>query len=41
MIMPVATVNADNLKDFADLPAGQIISPAYSADWVKANLLSK
>ena len=29
MIMPVATVNADNLKDYAGLPSGQIISPTY------------
>lgn len=41
MIMPVATVNADNLKDYANLPGGQIISPSYSLDWVKQNLLSK
>ena len=41
MIMPVATVNADNLKDYAGLPSGQIISPTYSLDWVKQNLLSK
>ncbi|MCB1715788.1 MAG: ABC transporter substrate-binding protein [Candidatus Competibacteraceae bacterium] len=41
MIMPVATVDADNLQQYADLPAGQIISPSYSLDWVKENLLTK
>lgn len=41
MIMPVATVDAGNLKEYAKLPGGQIISPSYSLDWVKQNLLSK
>ena len=41
MIMPVATVDASNLEEYAKLPAGQIISPTYSLDWVKQNLLSK
>jgi ribose transport system substrate-binding protein len=41
MIMPVARVDAGNLAQYADLPAGQIISPTYSLDWVKQNLLSK
>ena len=41
MIMPVATVDASNLKDYAKLPGGQIISPSYSLDWVKQNLLTK
>ena len=41
MIMPVATVDASNLKEYAKLPGGQIISPSYSLDWVKQNLLSK
>ncbi|TIR45855.1 MAG: sugar ABC transporter substrate-binding protein, partial [Mesorhizobium sp.] len=41
MIMPVATVDAGNLKDYAKMPGGQIISPSYSLDWVKQNLLSK
>jgi ribose transport system substrate-binding protein len=41
MIMPVATVDASNLEDYAKLPGGQIISPTYSLDWVKQNLLSK
>lgn len=39
MIMPVATVDADNLQDYAKLPAGQIISPSYSMQWVQDNLL--
>ena len=30
MIMPVATVDADNLDEYGALPAGQIISPTYS-----------
>ena len=41
MIMPVATVTQDNLKDFAKLPSGMIVSPTYSQQWVQQNLLSK
>jgi ribose transport system substrate-binding protein len=41
MIMPVATVTQDNLKDFANLPSGMIVSPTYSQEWVKQNLLAK
>lgn len=41
MIMPVATVDAENLAQYADLPSGQIISPSYSLEWVQDNLLSK
>ncbi|MDE3174595.1 MAG: ABC transporter substrate-binding protein [Pseudomonadota bacterium] len=41
MIMPVATVTQDNLKDFANLPSGMIVSPSYSEDWVAKNLLGK
>ena len=41
MIMPVATVTQDNLKDFANLPSGMIVSPTYSDEWVDKNLLSK
>ena len=41
MIMPVATVDASNLEEYAKLPGGQIISPTYSLDWVKQNLLTK
>jgi ribose transport system substrate-binding protein len=40
MIMPVATVDASNLQQYADLPSGMIISPTYSLDWVEQNLLS-
>ena len=40
MIMPVATVDAANLQDYADLPSGMIISPSYSLDWVQQNLLA-
>ncbi len=39
MIMPVATVDADNLEAYSDLPGGRIISPSYSMDWVQGNLL--
>jgi ribose transport system substrate-binding protein len=41
MIMPVATVTQDNLKDFASLPSGMIVSPTYSDVWVEKNLLGK
>jgi ribose transport system substrate-binding protein len=41
MIMPVATVTQDNLKEFADLPSGMIVSPSYSEEWVAKNLLGK
>lgn len=40
MIMPVATVDASNLQQYADLPSGMIISPTYSLEWVEQNLLS-
>jgi len=40
MIMPVATVDAANLQDYADLPSGMIISPSYSLEWVQQNLLA-
>ncbi len=35
MIMPVATVDASNLAEYAKLPPGQIISPSYSLEWVQ------
>jgi ribose transport system substrate-binding protein len=41
MIMPVATVTQDNLAEFAKLPAGMIVSPSYSQEWVEQNLLKK
>lgn len=37
--MPVAVVSADNLGDYADMPAGRIVSPTYTRDWVAENLL--
>ena len=39
MIMPVATVTDENLKDYANLPAGVIVSPSYSQQWVEDNLI--
>jgi ribose transport system substrate-binding protein len=41
LIMPVATVDQNNLKEYADLPPNIIVSPTYSEDWVKQNLLSQ
>ena len=41
MIMPVATITQDNLKEYASLPSGMIVSPSYSEDWVQKNLLTK
>ena len=41
MIMPVATVDSSNLAEYAKLPAGMIISPSYSMEWVQENLLAK
>jgi ribose transport system substrate-binding protein len=41
LIMPVATVNAENLAKFADLPPNIIVSPSYSQDWVKTHLLTQ
>ncbi|MDR3493287.1 MAG: ABC transporter substrate-binding protein [Ancalomicrobiaceae bacterium] len=41
MIMPVATVDDKNLDQYGSLPAGQIISPTYTPEWVKEHLLSK
>ncbi|MBC8750545.1 ribose transport system substrate-binding protein [Paraburkholderia sp. WC7.3g] len=40
MIMPVATVTQDNLKDFVNSPSGMIISPTYTQIWVDKNLLA-
>ena len=39
MIMPVARVDETNLAEYADQPAGRIISPEYSLEWVQENLL--
>lgn len=41
LIMPVATVDAANLAKYADLPPNIIVSPSYSQDWVKTNLLTQ
>jgi ribose transport system substrate-binding protein len=41
LIMPVATVDQANLKSYANLPPNIIVSPSYSQDWVKTNLLSQ
>jgi ribose transport system substrate-binding protein len=41
MIMPVARVDQSNLAEFADMKPGEIVSPTYSNDWVKQNLLSQ
>jgi ribose transport system substrate-binding protein len=35
------TVDANNLDQYASIPSGQIISPTYTDEWVKKNLLSK
>ncbi len=40
MIMPVATVTQDNLKEYVDRPSGMIVSPTYTQDWVQKNLLA-
>lgn len=39
MIMPVATVTAANLAEFANIKPGTIVSPTYTDAWVKQNLL--
>jgi ribose transport system substrate-binding protein len=39
MIMPVATVTDENLKDYVSLPAGVIVSPTYSQQWVVDDLI--
>ena len=39
LFMPYATVTVDNLSEYADLPPGTIVSPKYTEDWVKENLL--
>ena len=41
MIMPVARVTDANLDQFIDMKPGQIVSPTYSNDWVKKNLLKQ
>jgi ribose transport system substrate-binding protein len=39
LFMPYATITSDNLADYADLPPGFIVSPKYTEDWVKENIL--
>jgi ribose transport system substrate-binding protein len=39
MFMPYATVTKENLSEYADLQPGFIVSPTYTSDWVKENLL--
>ena len=41
MNMPVATVTQQNLAEFAGMKPGTIVSPSYSDEWVRANLLGK
>ena len=41
MVMPVATVTEDNLADFSNLKPGTIVSPTYTEEWVKQNLLTQ
>jgi len=41
LVMPVATVTQENLKEFADIKPGVIVSPSYSEQWVEQNLLKK
>ncbi len=38
--MKAAKVTAENLSEYADLPPGFIVSPKYTEDWVKQNLLT-
>ena len=39
MVMPVATVSKDSLSEFADMKPGTIVSPTYTDEWVRQNLL--
>ena len=39
--MPYANITVEDLPKYADLPPGFIVSPKYSEDWVKENLLKK
>ncbi len=40
LAMPYAIVTAENLSQYGDLPPGTIVSPKYTEDWVKQNLLA-
>jgi ribose transport system substrate-binding protein len=37
--MPYARVTNENLDDYANMKPGEVISPTYSEDWVKKNVL--
>lgn len=39
--MPAAKVTNENLKQFTNLPPNYIVSPTYTQDWVRKNLLKK
>ncbi len=41
MVMPVATVTAENLGEYADMKPGTIVSPTYTNEWVEKNLLTQ
>ena len=41
MIMPVARVTQENLADYATMKPGTIVSPSYTNDWVKQNLITQ
>jgi ribose transport system substrate-binding protein len=40
MLMPYAFIKAEDLSQYADLAPGSIVSPKYTEDWVKQNLLT-
>ncbi len=39
--MPYARVTNENLDDYAHMKPGEVISPTYSEDWVKQNILGQ
>lgn len=39
MTMPVAVVDEKNLADYLDMPPGTIVSPTFTREWVRKNLL--
>jgi ribose transport system substrate-binding protein len=40
MLMPYAFIKAEDLSQYADMAPGSIVSPKYTEDWVKQNLLT-
>jgi ribose transport system substrate-binding protein len=40
LFMPYAFIKAENLSEYANMPPGSIVSPKYTEDWVKENLLT-